>query len=173
MLFKSKGTSFRSLRDIYSTDRSMTIIPPLPPLSLSHQYPADLIPLVQVTILTTLPRLIHYSAWPTANNFRYIRFSRGHSIARRLSLLRGCDATLAASSMVQWECFDSFHARITGNEITRKNEQCGSLELFTREHTSYFATIIRKVNLKNFSPRISRFWSAIRTSLIRNKNVEN
>lgn len=33
----------------------------------------------------SLPRLIHYSAWLTANDSRYIRFSKG-SIARRLSL---------------------------------------------------------------------------------------
>jgi len=50
----------------------------------------------------TLPRLIHYSAWLTANDFRYIRFSRGCTIACRLSLTR--DATPAAHSMVQREC---------------------------------------------------------------------
>lgn len=38
---------------------------------------------------TSLPSLIHYSARLTANDFRYTRFSRDRSIARRLSLSLG------------------------------------------------------------------------------------
>lgn len=131
---REQSTSFRFPRNIRSIDRWRW--PPLPPLSLSFSLSRSLALFLvswtrshlYIAAPPALPRLIHYSAWLTANDFRYIRFSRGCTIACRLSLSRDAGGALNGPARM----FDSFHACIMENEITRKNEQCGSLELFTR-----------------------------------------
>lgn len=154
---RERSTSFRSPRT-RSTDRRR--------FSLSSRYPAG--PLVHVAA-PTLPRLIHYSAWLTANDFRYIRFSRGCTIAYRLSLSR--DATPTAHSMVQREC----SIRSTLASWKRDHSQDWTMRVagvVYSGNTLYFAIIIKKVDLwRIFLRKIPRLWYvrrpfAIKMSLV-------
>jgi len=125
VLYKSEGMiRIFSFPAGYSIDGSLSLSLSLSlSFSLSFwypAYPAGPIPLAYVTVLTwALPRLIHYSAWPIANDFRYIRFSRGRSIARRLSLPRDAGGALNGPAWM----FDFLHAH-RWDEIA---QECGSL----------------------------------------------